>query len=122
TQVRNYCINGGFDFWQRNNTFSTPTSGNYTADRWSVEYDGTIGAFTLSRQAFTLGQTLVPGEPQYFLRWNQTSAGSGSTTRALRHRIESVRSLAGKQMTVSFYAAADSARTVGLKIVQNFGT
>lgn len=31
---RNIVINGNFDIWQRNTTFTAPASGTYTADRW----------------------------------------------------------------------------------------
>ena len=118
----NYVINQRFDFWQRATTFATPGSLTYTADRWLVGYDGTIGAFTVDRQPFTLGQTDVPGEPAYFYRWDQTTAGSGSTTRVLATRIRGVRHLAGKIATLSFWAKADAVRTVSVNLVQNFGT
>src|SRR5690606_6592910 len=110
------------DYWQRGTSFSTPASNSYTADRFKVSYDGTIGTFSVSRQAFALGQTDVPGQPLYFLRWDHTVAGSGSTQRLLSQPIESVRSLAGGKATVSFWAKADSARTLDVAFFQNFGT
>lgn len=119
---QNYIINGNMDYWQRGTTFSTPASGAYTADRWRVGYDGTIGTFTVSAQSFTLGQTAVPGEPTSFLRWNHTAAGSGSTSRALSQRIEGVRTLAGKTITASVYLKADTTRTMSISMFQNFGT
>lgn len=122
SRLKNYIINGNFDFWQRNTSFSTPATGTYTADRFRLDYDGTIGTFSISRQAFTLGQTDVPNEPAFFYRWNHTVAGSGSTLRSFRQRIESVKTLAGKTCTLTFYAKADSARTVGVLFQQNFGT
>lgn len=118
----NSIMNANFDYWQRNTSFSNPTSGAYTADRFRVDYNGTIGTFSVSRQAFTLGQTDVPGEPLYFLRWNHTVAGSASTFRVLQQRIEGVRTFAGKTVTVSFYAKADVPRTVDVTSTQSFGT
>ena len=118
---KNKIINGNFDVWQRNTTFSSPASATYTADRWFPYYDGTIGTFTISAQNFTLGQTFVPGEPQYYLQWNQTAAGSGSTYRQLQQKIESVRTLAGQTCTVSFWAMADSARAITPNMYQVFG-
>ena len=122
TQIRNYIINGNFDFWQRNTSFSSPVTGSYLADRYRVDFDGTIGTYSISRQTFTLGQTDVPGNPSYFLRWNHTVAGSGSTNRVLQQLVEGVRTLAGKNVTLSLYAKADSARTVGVSMEQFFGT
>lgn len=119
---KNYIINGAFDFWQRATSFSTPATATYTSDRWRHTFNGTSGTFTISRQAFTLGQTDVPNEPTYFLRWAQTVAGSGNTIIQLTQRIESVRSLAGKNVTVTFWAKADTSRSVSVLLTQNFGT
>jgi hypothetical protein len=118
----NRVLNGDFRIWQRGTSFATPASGSYTADRALVLYDGTIGTFTVSRQAHTVGQTAVPGEPRYFWRWDQTAAGSGSTFRRPHWRMEDVRTLAGQNAVVSFYAKADAARTITPKLRQNFGT
>ncbi len=119
--LRNKIINGDFNIAQRNTSFSTPSNGAYTLDRWVVSYDGTIGAFTVSQQAHTVGQTDVPDEPIYFFRWNQTSAGSGSTLRRVSQKIENVQTLAGKAVTLTFYAKADSSRNVAISLIQNFG-
>jgi hypothetical protein len=120
--TRNRVINGRMDYWQRGTSFATPASNSYTADRFKVNYDGTIGTFSVSRQAFALGQTDVPGRPVYFMRWDHTVAGSGSTQRLLSQPIESVRTLAGGKASVTFWAKADSARTLGVAFFQNFGT
>lgn len=114
--------NGKLDYWRGGTTFNTPASLAETADGWYVVYDGTIGAFTITQQAFTLGQTDVPGDPKYFLRWDQSSAGSGSTLRRIRVPIPGVHWRNGEQVTRRIYLKADSARNVTRKILQNFGT
>lgn len=119
----NHVINGDFDYWQRGSTFSTPSSLEFVADRFQVQYDGTIGAFTLDRQAFALGQTDVPDEPKYFMRWDQTGAGSGQTVKRINYKIESVRTLAGKTIQVKFYAkVGSSTQAITVGAIQNFGT
>lgn len=119
----NYVINGDFDYWQRGSTFSTPASLQFVADRFQVQHDGSIGAFTLDRQAFALGQTDVPDEPKYFMRWDQTGAGSGQTVKRINHKIESVRTLAGKTIQVKFYAKVGlSTQAITVGAIQNFGT
>lgn len=120
--LKNYFINSNFDFWQKQSSFTSPVTNTYTADRFVIEFDGTIGTFTNSRQAFTVGQTAVPNEPKYFYRWDNTVAGSASTFRRIVQRIESVRTFAGKTATVSFWAKADSARSVTMGYMQHFGT
>jgi hypothetical protein len=114
---KNYFINGDFDLWQRGTSFTA--SGVYTADRWKQNHN-TAGA-TYSRQAFTLGQTDVPGEPRYFMRVAVTSAAA-STSSVLRHRIEGVRTLAGQTATLSFWAQCDTPKTFNITVAQIFGT
>lgn len=118
---RNAIINGGFDIWQRGTSF-TPGFGTFSADRWSTYFDGTGSTRTISRQAFTLGQTDVPGEPQYFLRYDQSVAGSGGTYNWLNQSIEGVRTFAGQPVTLSFYAKGSSAFNISAQMNQNFGT
>ncbi len=119
---RNVIINGNFDVWQRGISFGTLASGDYYADRYFTIFTGG-GTRTISRQLFTPGQTDVPGEPRYYLNWNQTVGGSGATANDIRQRIESVRTLSGQQATISFYAkAATNVTMPALQINQYFGT
>jgi hypothetical protein len=120
---RNRIINGNFDFWQRGTSFSVTGTNTYTADRWLVFFDGTGATRTISQQSFTPGQTDVPNEPKYFLRFAQSVAGSGSTLNSLDQRIEDVRIFAGQQVTLSFWAkAAASATMPNVQLIQGFGT
>lgn len=120
---RNAIINGNFDIWQRGTSFSNPASGTYTADRWVPSYDGSGATRTLSRQTFTLGQTDVPGEPTYFFRYDQSVAGTSGTFNNIEQRIEGVRTYAGQQVTLSFYAKATASLTLPLiRLRQVFGT
>lgn len=114
---KNYFINGNFDLWQRGTSFTA--SSVYTADRWKQNHN-TAGA-TYSRQAFTLGQADVPGEPKYFMRVNVSSAAV-STSSVLRQRIEGVRTLAGQTATLSFWAKCDTTKIFIITIAQLFGT
>lgn len=119
---RNKIINGNFDIWQRGTSFPSASSGTYTADRWSPVFDGSVNTRNITRESFTIGQTQVPNEPIYFLRFNQATAGSGATYNVLRQYIESVRTLAGKQATLSFYAKASTPFTLSTVIAQFYGT
>lgn len=115
--------NGRMAYWRGGTSFASPSSLTETADGWFPEYDGSIGTFTIARQSFTLGQTDVPGNPKYFLRWDHSSAGSGSTLRRLRIPLRNgVEWRQGQQVTRSVWLKADSARSVTAKILQYFGT
>jgi hypothetical protein len=115
--MRNAIINGNFDIWQRGTSHST--NGYGSADRWS----NSIGGYscTMSRQPFTLGQTDVPGEPTYFCRMAVTSIAGAASFSVLNQNIEDVRTFAGQQITVSFWAKADAAKPIAVEFIQKFG-
>ena len=118
---KNAIINGNFDIWQRNTSFPLTVAGsNYTADRWLANIGTTGNNATISRQAFTLGQSLVPNEPAYWLRYAVTAYVGGNP--GIEQRIEGVRTFAGRQITASFWAKADAARVVAVEFGQIFGT
>jgi hypothetical protein len=114
---RNRIINGNFDFWQRGTSF---TASEYGADRWGHGRIGTT--HTVTRQSFTLGQTAVPNEPTYFCRTVVTSVAGAGNISQLFQRVEDVRTFAGKQVTVSFWAKVDATKNISIELVQYFGT
>ncbi len=114
---RNAIINGNFDFWQRGTSFNASAFG---ADRWLNGYVGSSAV--LSRQAFTLGQGNVPGEPRFFNRTVVTSVAGASNYSLLLQRIEGVRTFAGQTVTISFWAKADASRSIAVELMQWFGT
>jgi hypothetical protein len=118
TSYKNKIINGGFDIWQRGTSFS---AGGYTADRWLLQVDGSGATRSVSQQTLTPG-SISGFESQFFLRYNQSVAGTGGTFNIIDQRIEDVRTLAGQTVTVSFWAKADSARTIDSSIQQVFGS
>jgi len=103
---RNGIINGNFDVWQRGTTFSA--HGAYTADRWQVIYDGSGATRAITQQAFSVGQTDVPNNPKFWLRFATSVAGTGGTYIAITQKIEGVRSFAGKTVTMSMWLKASS--------------
>jgi hypothetical protein len=114
----NRIINGAFDFWQRGTSFTTVV---YGADRWVNDLSG--GTVTMSRQAFTVGDTLGSSNPTYFLR--QTVSGqSGSLDLAIiSQRVEGVRSYAGQTITVLGWARRSSGSgNMSVETLQSFGT
>jgi len=118
TLAKNYLINGNFDIWQRGTNQST--SGYGSADRWYCHNIGTTKVH--SRQSFTLGQTDVPGNPRYYSRTVVTSVAGANSLCQMYQPIESVLSLAGKTATLSFWAKADAAKTIAVRITTIYGT
>jgi len=114
---RNKLINGNFDIWQRGT--SQTSSGYGSADRWRCLSVGSTK--TASQQAFALGQTDVPNNPQYFMRHVVTSVAGASNYVAMDQKIEGVETLSGKTATLSFWAKADASKNIGVEFLQYFG-
>jgi hypothetical protein len=120
---KNKIINGDFNIWQRGTSFSNPSNGTYTADRFIMYADGSGMTRTLSRQTFTPGTAPVAGyEASYFFRFNQSVAGTGGSYNVIPQLIEDVRTLAGQTVTFSFWAKADASRSIITNVIQNFGS
>jgi hypothetical protein len=120
---RNRIINGNFDIWQRDTSFSNPADGAYTADRWVIFYDGSGATRTVSQQIFNPGSTEAALGAPFFLRHAQTVAGSGGTYNNVNQRMEGVRTYEGQTVTLSFYARGTSASLTlaTIELRQDFG-
>jgi hypothetical protein len=114
---RNAIINGNFDIWQRGTSF---TLLDYGADRWIHARVGTTQ--TATRQSFTVGQTDVPGEPTYYCQTVVSSVAGAGNFCNLIQRIEDVRTFAGQQVTISFWAKADATKNIAVDLAQTFGS
>lgn len=114
---RNYLINGNFQFWDY---ASSQTSAGYGSDnRWANEGIGS----TKINSRMTSGDTeRAFFESSYYSRTVVSSVvGSGNFLAKLQ-RIEDITKLAGKTVTLSFWAKADSAKNIAIEFLQNFGT
>ena len=120
---KNKVINGNFSNWQRGTTFNATADGAYTADRYLIAYNGG-GTRNITQQTFTPATAPVAGyEGQYFLRYDQTVAGSGATANRFAQRIEDVRTFAGQTATLSFWAKAAANTTLpSISAIQSFGS
>jgi len=120
TTIHNAVINGNFDIWQRGTSLASGTGIRYLADRWANTSTGST--YIPSQQSFTLGQTDVPNEPEFYHRQVVTSVASAANNCILQQRIENVRTFAGQEITLSFYAKADVAKNIATEFAQFFGT
>lgn len=113
-------INGNFNIWQRATSHSTSQYGS--ADRWLNEIAG--GTVTMSRQSFTVGDTLGVNTPAFHLRQTVSGQTLPSHYSIVSQRIESVRSYAGKTITVLGWARRPSGSTGNMVVegYQYFGT
>lgn len=120
TSFRNRIINGDFSVNQRGFT-STTTTLTYGQDRWRlVASDGTV---TYSAQAFTVGNPITGQEPINYARLVTTGQTLTSAEAALIQPIEDVRTFAGQQVTVSFWAkSASGTPKIAIEFEQRFGS
>jgi hypothetical protein len=120
---KNVILNSDFSVWQRGTSFSNPATGVFTADRWSVVWDGSGATRTISQQTFTAGNAIPGYEFPYFYRFAQSVAGTGASYNLFQNRMEDVRTFAGQTVTISFWAkAAANTNLAQLNLEQDFGT
>lgn len=114
---KNYIINGNFDAWQRG---TSQTSNGYGSDdRW---YNGNFGSSKTHSIVNCTDTERVLFNASYFSRTVVTSnVGSGNYVVKSQY-IEDVTRLAGKTITISFWAKSDSNKNIAVSLSQNFGT
>ncbi len=114
---KNFLINGNFAIWQRGT--SQTTSGYGSDDRWA---NGNLGSTkTHSRQTATDIERVLFNS-NYFSR-TVVSSVLGTTNYVLKEqRIGNVTDLAGKTVTLSFWAKADAPKNIAICLEQYFGT
>lgn len=132
---KNKIINGNFDFWERqrgvNSAFSIGSTSSsltaYTADRWFVSAvaSGTAQySATVERKTFATSQMKIKSLPHHYCEFSgPVSEGNGTETQmGLCQRIEDVRTMAGKQVTVSFWIKGSVEGYAAARVSQNFGS
>ncbi len=111
---RNVLLNGDFSIWQR--------GASDRPDMWKVSATGGV-AHAFSRQSFAPGAPLGAGngEPEYFMRWALTGTTVAGSS-AIGAAIENVRTFAGEEVTLSFWAKASTALNMRSYLAQRFGS
>lgn len=121
---KNKIINGDFGIWQRGTSFTNPTLGSFTADRWKQGgRNAEPTSSSLTRETFTPGTAPVAGyEGSFFARSTITTVGTTLSYSPFSQPIEDVRTFAGQTVTISFWAKSDSNRTGLVFMTQEFGS
>ena len=115
---KNYIINGNFDIWQYGT--SQTTNGYGSDDRWLNANTGGLSKTHLRVACTDTERALF--NAAYFSRTNISSYGGVSDYCVKYQKIEDVTTLAGKTVTLSFWAKADTNKKLGLIWIQNFGS
>lgn len=117
---KNYIVNSGCQIWQAGTFVSGVAGKNYVMDQCFDNSGGTT--YSSSQQTFTLGQTDVDPQARFYKRVVVVSSAGASNFCASTYPMESVRTLAGKVVTVSLYAKANAGQSIALEFSQVFGT
>jgi hypothetical protein len=118
---RNLLHNSLFNVRQRGAGPWTTTS-SYTADRWAIYLvSDTVSA---SLPAANDAVRTAIGDEAVMTFWQNSFTGNAAAGAysSLQQPIESVRRLAGKTVTLSFWAAGTAGLKLGINYLQNFGT
>ena len=106
TAGKNVFLNGAMQIWQRGTSFNatTGTTTAYSADRWT--WWGGNSATLVTRQ--TTGDTTNLPNIQYCARISRPSGNTGTLATYFGQAVETINAipLAGKTVTVSYYARA----------------
>jgi hypothetical protein len=116
TGRRNYLINGNFDRWDY--AISQTSSGYASDNRW---FNGSGGSTKAHSQVACGDIERALFNAIYFSRTVISAAPASSLTYKFQ-KIEDITKLAGKTITVSFWAKADTVKNINLLFIQNFGT
>lgn len=116
----NYIVDGNFDFWYEGTSLSI---NGYGSTMWFLWSDPTLTK-TMSRQSFALGDVFPDGVPcpKYYTRLVTTAGSVSSSACCIYHHIEDITRLAGRTVTIRFYARADDIKNMGVEIIRNCGT
>lgn len=108
---RNVLINGGLDVWQRGTSFTT--GGVYSADRFIIGRSGGGSGATFTRVSPS-DSTNLPFF-RYAMRCQRDSGNTATNGLTFNQVVETANSirLAGKQVTLSFYARCGANYTTG---------
>jgi hypothetical protein len=114
---RNYLINGNFDKWDY---ATSQTATAYGSDnRW---FNGNLGSTKTHSQVACGDTERALFNAAYFSRTVVSSVAGAGNYVVKDQKIENVNLLAGKTVTLSFWAKADANKNIAIEFSQVFGT
>lgn len=114
---KNYIINGNFDIWQRGTSQTTTAFGS--DDRWG---NFNVNSTKVHSMVECTDTERVLFNARYFSRTVSTYVSGTSSFVMKSQTIENMTILAGKKVTVSFWAKADSNKVMNVKVTDLYGS
>ncbi len=95
---------------------------SYTADRWQLNLSLDTNSVTRNVATDALRAAVGDEAMQYFISDTFTGSGGAGAYSFISQAIEGVRRLAGKTVTVSFYAVGSASQRIGVNLLQSYGS
>lgn len=111
--TQNYIINGNFDIWQRGTSFTSPSNGTYTSDRWRFR-NSSAAVVDISRDTDVPTISSSSTGSNYSIKIDCTTVASGSSQFCgLSQYIEGLnyKNIHSKQVTLSFWVKSTKTGT-----------
>lgn len=125
SNLTNYILNPQFRFFEKQNlTDSDLYAASVIADEgWYFYKASSLSTNQIDYTEFTLGQTDVPYNPKYYLKFSCTAAGAETEKRILL-RFKDVMSFSGETMSFGVWARSETGvpSTLRLMVTQRYKT
>ncbi len=126
----NFSRNPTFYSWSNSTDYPSIGTGSsdstsFVVDDWTYEQDDSSQTIEVLRGTFLPGDSSVPGNPVYYLLYDNTSTGSAvQTYNRFNQSYKSVQTLNGQDVAVSIWVNQVSgvAGQFSITLTQNFGT
>lgn len=92
--VPNIVVNGGFEVWQRGNTFNNVANGTFVSDHWKHDHSSSVLTCNITRE------TTIKDGGSASLKMDVTAVTSGTQCTVYQY-VENVTQLSGKTISVS---------------------
>lgn len=121
-EINNQIANGQFKYWRNQSYSPVPLKILGVAPNFDFIKSNTSATDTLSFVQNILGQTNIPGFPEWYLQYICTGPGSGETQKDLIAYLSDAFAYSGAEMTFSLWGISPTSNDIEVIFIQNFGT
>lgn len=127
----NFVRNNTFYAWSNTNLYTNVKAGSlnqydYFVDDWSYQQNDSSQTINLSQGVFSAGSSLVPGNPPYYLVYQNSNAGiTSGIYNYFQQYYKSVQTLSGQNVAISIWAKQETSlsnATFSATLTQYYGS
>lgn len=126
--VYNFIRNSSWYSWNNGTDFKNVGEGStsftdFIIPDWAYQQNDSTQTIEISQGKFAAGQSVIPGNPPFYLIYNNTSSGSGlGTQNYFLQTYNSVQTLSGSTVSASVWINSNFAGLFSMTLSQYFGT